>query len=39
MLAVYGVLLMLYASCNHYPEKIRNYLFEYNSYVSKSRVS
>lgn len=24
---------MLYASCNNYPEKIRNYLFEYNSYV------
>jgi hypothetical protein len=33
MLTVYSVLLMLYTSCNNYPEKIRNYLFEYNSYV------
>lgn len=33
MLTVYAVLLMLYTSCNNYPEKIRSYLFEYNSYV------
>lgn len=39
MLTVYSVLLMLYTSCNNYPEKIRNYLFEYNSYVSLSPPS
>jgi hypothetical protein len=27
MLTIYSVLLMLYSSCNNYPEKIRNYLF------------
>ena len=36
MLTIHAVLLMLYTSCNNYPEKIRNYLFEYNSYVPSS---
>lgn len=27
MMTIYGVLLMLFTSCNNYPEKIRNYLF------------
>lgn len=33
MLTVYSILNMLHCSCNNYPEKVKNYLFEYNSYV------
>lgn len=38
MLTIYAVLLMLYTSCNNYPEKIRSYLFEYNSYLIIKKI-